>query len=283
MSDTTPWQVRTLTDPREAISCAQQLVATDPVAYSVFSTVTGSLLAEPSRYVEPRWYAVEDEHGAAALVAMLTAPQPLHLPTDLPGAVPALADHLRACGAPVSGVNGPRDAALDFADAYLEPTGGRIIGREGIGVYDLPVPAQLRWAVDGDHVIADESQLPLLTGWVRDFLVEIGDREINAEATARRQIAVGNVSLWQVAGRPVAMCWASAPYGGVVRVSGVYTPRAERGHGYASAVVAAASRREQERGHTCMLYTQLANPTSNKIYRALGYRHLGDDLQLSFA
>jgi predicted GNAT family acetyltransferase len=32
-----------------------------------------------------------------------------------------------------------------------------------------------------------------------------------------------------------------------------------------------------------MLYTDLANPTSNGIYQAVGYRPLGDAVELRFA
>lgn len=282
MANSERWQVRDVTDPNAAIECARELVAADPVAYSVFSTVTASLLTEPGRYADPHWYVMENAQRKVELVAMHTAPHPLHLPTWVPGASTALGDHLAATGVSLSGVNGPKDAALEFADSYLAAAGRQIRGRAGMGVYDLPVPATLPWPVRGDHLNADETHLPTVAGWVDAFLAETGDHVSDAEATARRQIERGNVSLWVRDGRPVAMCWASAPFGGVVRVSGVFTPRAERGHGYASAVVTEVSRRQQAQGHTCMLYTELANPTSNKIYRAIGYRHLGDDLRLTF-
>lgn len=276
------WQVRIVTDSATARDAASDLVAANPVAYSVFSTVTDSLIREPSRYVDPRWFVISEGDGPPVLVAMQTPPHPLHLPTSVPGAVTALAEHFIAAGVEIAGVNGPQEAALEFADAYLPAVGKQISGREGMGVYDLPVPAELPWPVTGEHRAANESHLPLVTSWVKEFMYETGDQTIDAEATARRQIRAGKVSLWTVGGHPVAMCWASAPFGGVVRVSGVYTPRSERGHGYASAIVAAASRQQQEQGHLCMLYTELVNPTSNKIYRALGYRHLGNDLRLKF-
>lgn len=283
MADHGRWQVLTVTDPATAQDKASDLVVANPVAYSVFSTVTASLLSEPSRYVEPRWFVVSQGDSAPALVAMHTPPLPLHLPAAVPGAVTALAEHLAATGDELAGVNGPQEAALEFADGYLATTGRKISGREGIGVYDLPTRATLPWPVAGERHMADDSHLQLVASWVAAFMDEIGDSANDPEATARRQITAGNVSLWTVDGRPVAMCWASAPFGGVVRVSGVYTPRAERGHGYASAVVAAVSRQQQAEGHVCMLYTELVNPTSNKIYRALGYRHLGNDLRLKFA
>lgn len=283
MADQGHWQVQAATDPVAVRDLASELVAANPVAYSVFSTVTDSLIREPSRYVDPKWFVVTGGTGRPELVAMLTPPHPLHLPQSIPGAVTALAEYLAATDADLIGVNGPQEAALEFADGYLPVVGRQISGREGMGVYDLPVPAELPWPVEGEHRTANDADMPLVSSWVSAFMQEIGDTTIDASATARRQIAAGNVSLWTVGERPVAMCWASAPFGGVVRVSGVYTPRAERGHGYASAVVATASRRQQEQGHTCMLYTELVNPTSNKIYRALGYRHLGNDLRLKFA
>lgn len=283
MADDGQWQVRTITDPAEARDVAVELVSANPVGYSVFSTVTDSLIREPSRYVDPQWFVLSQGDIPPALVAMQTSPHPLHLPAAVPGAVTALAEHLAVTGVELAGVNGPQEAALEFADSYLAATGRTISGREGMGIYDLPVPATLPWPVSGDRHTADESHLPLVVSWVMAFMDEIGDSANDPEATARRQIAAGNVSLWTVDGRPVAMCWASAPFGGVVRVSGVYTPRAERGHGYASAIVAAVSRQQQAEGHMCMLYTELVNPTSNKIYRALGYRHLGNDLRLKFS
>jgi len=50
-----------------------------------------------------------------------------------------------------------------------------------------------------------------------------------------------------------------------------------RGRGYAGAGVAAASSLLLEAGaELCMLFTDLANPTSNKIYHEVGYRRFAD-------
>ena len=80
------------------------------------------------------------------------------------------------------------------------------------------------------------------------------------------------------------MLWTNPPTAGVVRVSGVYTPVERRGHGYASACVAAVSQHELDSGAVaCSLYTDLANPTSNKIYQAIGYQPVEDARQWAFA
>ena len=51
----------------------------------------------------------------------------------------------------------------------------------------------------------------------------------------------------------------------------------QRRRGYASNLVAAASQRELDGGRrACFLFTDLANPTSNHIYEAIGYEPVRD-------
>ena len=69
---------------------------------------------------------------------------------------------------------------------------------------------------------------------------------------------------------------ASPPSFGVARVGPVYTPPAQRGRGWASNAVAEISWRIQAQGVRVCLFTDQANPTSNKIYTALGYQPVAD-------
>ena len=76
---------------------------------------------------------------------------------------------------------------------------------------------------------------------------------------------------------PVSMAgWTGKTLNGV-RVTFVYTPPEFRRHGYASACVAALTQRLLDEGNRyCCLYTDLANPTSNRIYQQIGYRAVCD-------
>ena len=103
-----------------------------------------------------------------------------------------------------------------------------------------------------------------------------------ALADAVGRIATGCLWLWEDGGEPVSMVYASPAHGGVSRISLVYTPSRLRRRGYASACVAAASAIQTDLGHRCMLFTDLANPTSNDIYQAVGYRRCGDAVQVCF-
>jgi predicted GNAT family acetyltransferase len=56
-----------------------------------------------------------------------------------------------------------------------------------------------------------------------------------------------------------------------------------RNHGYASNLVAALSQHQLNTGKRfCFLNTDLSNPTSNKIYAALGYRPVCEHVQIMF-
>src|SRR6185437_36138 len=76
---------------------------------------------------------------------------------------------------------------------------------------------------------------------------------------------------------------ARAVVAGMSRIGPVYTPPEHRGHGYAAAVTAAAARWALDRGaRHVLLYTDLANPRTNRLYPRLGFRPRYDALELRF-
>jgi len=97
----------------------------------------------------------------------------------------------------------------------------------------------------------------------------------------RRRIEGGRVFVWEdESGQPVHVTAASQPSYGVSRIGPVFTPKEHRGRGIASAAVAEVSRLLLASGERACLFTDQANPTSNKIYEALGYRPLTDMVSL---
>jgi predicted GNAT family acetyltransferase len=94
--------------------------------------------------------------------------------------------------------------------------------------------------------------------------------------TVGPRIARGGIFIWDDDG-PVSLVGANPPVAGVVRIGPVYTPPEHRRRGYAGHAVAEVSRRALQAGASrCMLFTDLANLTSNKIYAEVGFRVFGD-------
>jgi predicted GNAT family acetyltransferase len=80
--------------------------------------------------------------------------------------------------------------------------------------------------------------------------------------------------------RPLHLTGWNPPAYGVARVGPVFTPKEHRGRGLASAAVAEVSAELVADGHRVILFTDQANPTSNAIYRALGYEAVVDTIEL---
>ena len=272
-------EIRTFTDPDEFWAVAEPAVLAEPVRHSVLASVVDSVRRDPGVYPRHTFYAAL-RPGRLPFVAHHTPPFPFHLPQADAEAATTLADVVHAEGVRPGGAGGDEHSALAFAERWCTLTGQapRIAMR--LGQYDLPGPARLQWPVPGAARPAAARDEPLVADWMTAFHSELGLP--GTGRGSRLAIADGRILLWSDPD-PVAMAVASAPAGGVTRISFVYTPPEHRGYGYASAVTASISERQREQGLRCMLYTDLANPTSNGIYAAIGYRRLSETVDVEFS
>jgi hypothetical protein len=287
-----------VTDPEQVLQLVEPLVATEPEALSVLASVTRSLVVDPGRHLEPRWWVGTDASGQVVAAAMHTPPHQVHIALATPDQARTLAAGLadlagsaelagsaglagRAERADLPGVGGLRAPAEAFADEWTARTGASATVAMEVGRFGLPTRPRVPFAVAGRYRVAEPGDMAVVDAWHQQFVdaVEGGGRRAGA---LTEHLADGRIGLWEDAGRLVSMAYASPASGGVTRISGVWTPPALRGHGYASALVAALSRARQDAGEACMLYTDLANPTSNAIYRAVGYRRVGDSISIAF-
>src|SRR5581483_11258909 len=98
----------------------------------------------------------------------------------------------------------------------------------------------------------------------------------SAPLLVAERLARGALWIWDDSG-PVTMVGWAGPVAGVARVGPVYTPPEHRCRGYATTATAAVSRLILDGvADTCMLFTDLANATSTKIYAEIGYRRFAD-------
>ena len=283
------------TDPGAFLAAASEHLAADPVLNTVVATVTERTRDEiaagvPQDDSHPRWWVVA-RHGSGAVagVAMRTAPFNPHPLFVLPmpdGAACALARILHERGEEATGVNGALPAARVCAEEIARLTGGTVEVGQHTRLFELgdlvsppDPPGGLRRAVPDDVELA----LEWFEAFGRDADEQAG-REPGSmhEAaedleTMRRRIEGGRIWFWvDEHGERVHLTGANAPSFGVARIGPVFTPGGQRGRGYASAAVAEVTRQILADGSRACLFTDQANPTSNKIYEALGYRPVVD-------
>ena len=223
--------------------------------------------------------------GPVSAVFMHTPEYPAMLSHMSGQAAADLARDLAAAGRQVPGVNAGQEAAGAFAAAWRDRTGDAVTVRLRMRLFRLGALVPPRPAPEGAARPAARPDRDLLAGWFGAFGREIGDPpRHDYHAVVDERLGYGGIMVWEAGGAPVSVAVLTRAVAGMVRVGSVYTPPALRGRGYAGAVTAAISQAALDAGvREVVLYTDLANPTSNALYQRLGYRLVEDRVVLSFA
>jgi GNAT superfamily N-acetyltransferase len=196
-----------------------------------------------------------------------------------------LAAELDTAGRIVLGVNAEEESAEAFVSAWRHRTGARVEVHRRMRLFRL---GELVWPdppPEGSARRAAPPDRDLLIEWLGAFAREVGDPPTQDHGAAvDERLSYGGMTIWEVGGALVSIAGVTRAVAGMVRVGPVYTPPALRQRGYAGAVTAAVSQAALDAGaREVVLYTDLANPTSNALYQRLGYHPLEDRVVMSFA
>lgn len=281
---------------REFVEQAAAHLADHPIVENVVATVADRACREDAEGVarpagRPWWFSlIRRSDGRIVGVAMRTAPAPEYgvwigdMPDD---AAASVADQLIARDEKITMINGSQRPARLVADRLAVHSGGQVSVRERTRLFELGdlvfpkgIPGALRVAGPGD--------LDLVHRWRDEFLGEaeeqagrpVQSHDPHDPEETRRRIRDGQYWLWEDSGQVVHLTGANPPSAGVARIGPVYTPKPYRGNGYAIAAVAAVSQLFLDQGVRVCLFTDQANPVSNRIYQRIGYRAITDMAQL---
>ena len=269
-----------LSDPAEFLERTAPLLLADEARHNLILGLAGTLRDDPGYYPDFGLWLVEDG-GTTVGSALRTRPHNLVLANGTDEAVALLA---RSLDEELPGVVGARPEV----DRFVEASGRQAEVRFGQGIYAVAevVPAR---PAPGEPRTATPADRELLLGWWHDFSVEaLHEHEPDRERLLRNvdhrlTDVVGGIAIWEDESRPVSAVGYGSPTPTGIRIGPVYTPPDLRGRGYASALTAHVSTEQLASGRRfCFLYTDLANPTSNKIYAAIGYRRVCDAVEYAF-
>jgi predicted GNAT family acetyltransferase len=223
-------------------------------------------------------YGLSDRDAIPLCAAMRTPPFPLLTsPLDDVADADALVERWLEADPELPSVTGVPATARAIADAWTKRTGGTSRRTMSEAMHVLTQAREPPRPARGTLRAGTPDDRDLLLAWMADFVAEAGLIDAaQAAAMVDARLRHNGLLLWDDS-RPVSMIGVAPEVSGVVRIGPVYTPPQERRRGYAGSAVAAASRRALAAGAArCMLFTDLANPTSNKIYAEVGYRRTGD-------
>jgi RimJ/RimL family protein N-acetyltransferase len=264
-------------------SAAGEFLRSRPVEHILPLSLTDTLRTRNRHFYgpdDPRfgWY---EAHGTVLGGYLQTPPRPLIIVGAPAEAVPELAALL--ADRPLPGVNASAADGEVFAEAWQRLTGAAHTVNRRTRLFRLgtltPPPAPPA----GRARVARAADRELLVAWLQAFHQDVGEPDLHPARTVDDRLTYGGLTLWEVDGHPVSLAGAHRIQFGVVSVAPVYTPPDLRGRGYAAAVTSSVTRSVLDAGaDDVVLFTDLANPTSNGVYQRLGYRPVEDRVVMEF-
>lgn len=262
-------------EPGPFLDSVRDWLSRDPVGNNVLMTVMQSRVDGIEPVEDGIFLARILDGSSLAGVAVRTPPHPLLVSAMPPSAVDALAAYLLAHEPSITAFNGTAEVARSLAESVAAVRGGSLSQLLGLGRFRLTTVIPPR-RVSGAARQASSDNADLILRWTCVFYEDAGEPVKPSPDRIRARIELGHSWLWEDGGEPVSLVNRSDPAAGVARISTVYTPKALRGRGYASALTAYVTQLILDDGFVASLYTDLANPTSNKIYQAIGYEKVDE-------
>lgn len=138
---------------------------------------------------------------------------------------------------------------------------------------------------DGKLELARKDQKQVLTGWLLEFVEESNLLPVvrdNAEIAILQAIENETLYTWSIEGNPVSMVNKTRSTKNSIGINQVYTPKQYRNRGFASSSVHQLTEQLLKQLTSCILYTDLSNPTSNSIYKKIGYKPVAESSHILF-
>lgn len=254
--------------------------------YSLFLGILQAI--KNGRYENPFMATITEDEEVLALVQM-TPPHPMNLivvvESRIEEIVNFLIKNILEMNIDFHSIISLKSTAYKVAEKWQEKTGSSHCLVMDQGLYRLDHINETLEDSPGTWRYANKDDAPLIEKWFNLFESDTG-MSITPIDEVKKRVATflegREVFLWEVNGNVVSMMKKSRPTKHGITVSLVFTPKEERKKGYARTLVAVASQELLKDFDFCVLYTDMMNPTSNKIYQEIGYKKIADSVHLAF-
>jgi RimJ/RimL family protein N-acetyltransferase len=276
------WNVTS--DLESYVAEAGDFLRADPVENTVPLSVIDTLRAQSADAFGPtQLFGWWESGGRIRGTFLLTGTYPLLLSAMPEHAAAELAGQLADRKTALPGINASAPAARTFTVGWERHTGVTATTRMRQRLFRLGDLKDPRPLPTGTPRVATATDHHLVRHWFTAFEEESHGAGQVTSALIDDRLGYGGVTLWEAGGRPVALAGRTRVASGMTRIGPVYTPPEHRRRGYGAAVTATLTRSALDAGagHV-VLFTDLANPTSNGIYERLGFRPVSDRLVLDF-
>jgi uncharacterized protein len=290
-----PLQLSIHADAPAFLAAAGKMLYARETVNNLILGVSERLVEDPQAYENPFFTTVEDEDGEVILAGVMTPPHNLILAGEsrYEEGFPQLIDHLTTKSPMrqlsgihpihIPGVIAPAEIADCFSRAWEHGVGKVGELNMHMRVYELR-QVHTQPFTPGTFQAAGPLEIPIIAKWLQAFEVEALGKSHDLDlARAERLITEGQIFTWMLDEEIVSMALKTRPIAHSITISGVYTPPEHRRRGYAGALVANLSQYLLHDGYQFVnLFTDLDNPTTNKIYMEVGYHPVCDFREYRF-
>jgi GNAT superfamily N-acetyltransferase len=214
----------------------------------------------------------------------VTRPPPdgVHL-TDVPvAALPIVVEQLAALYDAIPEAWGPEGTVHPFAQLWATEQKCAQQVRARHQYYTLSRVIHPARAIAGALRRGEPSDLEFLRQWAPAYARDVG-AAVDVGAFFVNMLNRGCLYVWDDHG-PCSVVTLSSFTKNGARITAVYTPPEHRNRGCASAGVAALSQMALDEGRRmCLILADAGNPTSNGIYRRIGYEPINEAVQIQFS
>jgi uncharacterized protein len=256
---------------------AQPYLRQHTTEHNLLLGILHNLMTTPERYPKAPYLVTVEQEDQILAVALQTPPYKLVLSkVQTPAALVLIAEDTELRARQIPGFSGLVSEAQTFEAAWHTLTGKvaqlsmQMRIHELVSVQPLPLPpGWLRLATLDDR--------SLLLDWFQGFIDEaIANFGAESETLVDHYLNQQSLYVWEDK-VPVSFACTNPAPPFAARVGPVYTPKEYRRQGYATACVSTLTQTLLEQGcDRCFIFTDWANPTSNHIYQAIGYRPVCD-------
>ena len=183
------------------------------------------------------------------------------------------------------GVNTEKEIANKFAKYYCEISDFKFRTHKPLRILLL---TKMKTANLNEELIfrkANINDKPILIKFIKDFFEEASEEKYTSKEIEEKFNSYIKKEYYVIEkeSKIVSQAVISRDLKKGKCISGVYTPKEERGKGYAYNLIYRVSKKALDEGaEYCVLYTDDENPISNHVYEKIGYHRMVDCEDIEF-
>jgi uncharacterized protein len=275
---------------KKFLQLTNEQLAADEIRFSLMHGIAQQVAENPNTYgMGQPWFMVVTNEGQVCGAAMRTPPHNVlmaHFNGNKQETTDELCKAIFELDPHIPGVNGEKEITDMFNHKWCKKANVGIKHSLGLQVYKLEQVTNLHLS-PGRLRPAGTADIELVIDWTMAFHRDIHEETVHDQNPAifneriKKRIEAGTIFIWENQ-QPVSLATVVRPTLNGISIGGVYTPKELRGKGYATSCVSEVCKLMLQQYKFCVLYADLANPTSNAIYKRIGFSGYCQSSQYSF-